>query len=609
MYAARREKMNKAIKAIIFLLLPFIGVLTFEAILRKSILSAGAWAVHNPKMFIASVFLYLLVQILLLALINNVYLSVIVSLAMWLMIAVVSFYKQQMMGDPILPWDFMYANQVFDLIPALYKNVNLIALIGGVLVFIVAIVLLVKYTKFKLLKWPYRIGLFVVCLIPLLLIYDNTNNIIGKIASATGAQNIPWNQTETQQKNGLILGFMVNIPNIKIEEPENYSKETVNEYVKKIQTTFQNDEYEKSDKKPNVVMIMSEAFWELSNVGITDEDGNSLNPTVDANKKGHIISPAYGGGTSNVEFEAITGFSMANLLGGSIPYQQYMGRDLPSLASTFKEYGYKTTALHTYYKYFWNRIQAYDSLGFDEFVGLDDLKDPAYYGSLYVDDKEINDLILDTIKTSEEPSFIYAVTMQNHGLYNDQRYGDNVLNVVDSYSEESNQILNNLATGYKHSDELLQELYDELEKLDEPTLVVFYGDHMPSMSGTLEEIGYVKSMASKTLEEDLKTRETPLVVWNNYEKEIGEVGAVSTSFLAPKVMEWAELERPAFYNLLQQFGQELPGFTAYVKVNGEGELLPGTPDESKELVEMYRMLQYDMMFGSRYALDSLYKVQ
>lgn len=601
--------MARVIKAITFILLPFIGVFALESILRKSVVSAGSWIINNPKMFLAAVLLYLLVQLLLLALLNNVYLSVIVSLATWLLIAVISFYKQQMMGDPLLPWDFMYANQIFDLIPALYKNVNLVALIGGLLVFIVAIVLLVKYTKFNAIKWPYRIGIFVLCLIPFLLIYDNTNNIIGKISAATGAQNIPWNQTETQQKNGLMLGFMVNIPNIKIEEPANYSKETVDKYVNEIQDIVQGDSYKTSDVNPNVVMIMSEAFWELSNVNITDENGESLNPTVDANKKGHIISPSYGGGTSNVEFEAITGFSMANLLGGSIPYQQYMGRDLPSLASTFKGYGYNTTALHTYHKYFWNRIQAYDSLGFDEFIGLDDLKDPAYYGSLYVDDKVVNNMIMDTIKSSKNPSFIYAVTMQNHGLYNDQRYGDKGLNVVDSYSGESNQILNNLATGFKHSDEMLQELFDELEKLDEPTLVVFYGDHLPSMSGTLEEIGYVKSMASKTLEEDLKTRETPLVVWNNYEKEIGEVGSVSTSFLPPKVMEWAELERPDFYNLLQQFSQELPGFTSYVKVNGAGELLPGTPDESKELVDMYRMIQYDMMFGSRYALDSLYKIQ
>lgn len=597
----------KYIKLVLFLVLPFIGVVLIEALTRMDVNGAVSWILTNKEMYLFSVAIFFTIQLITLSIFNNVYLSALGSLGFWLFVAVGNYYKRSMMGDPLLPWDFMYANQIIDLIPALYKNINLVFLSLALVISMALLIVIIKYTKFRTLSLPLRVVFLLLGIFPLYLTYNYQDNLVGKAVTATGAQNIPWNQTETQEKNGMMLGFIVNIPNIQVEKPEEYWEG----YMKAIEKEVVEEStwtYKTSETKPNVIVIMSEAFWELSELGITDLDGKSLNPTVDQHKIGHIVSPRYGGGTSNVEFEAITGFTMTNLLGGAVPYQQYMGREMPSIAHTLGNQGYKSTGIHTFYKYFWNRIQAYDALGFDEFVGLDDLTNPQFYGNLYVDDLEINNEILGTVESTEEPSFIYAVTMMNHGLYNDNRYGDKTMNVVDEYSDENNQILNNLATGYKRSDDMLKQLFEELEALDEPTLVVFFGDHLPSMTSTYEEVGYIASMASKTLEEELKMKETPLVVWNNYGKEIESYPSISTSFLPPKIMEWAELPAPKFYHLLNEFSLKMPAYTSLVKVDEAGNLMVDTPQELKELESRYQYVQYDLMFGEHFTRDALYPI-
>lgn len=594
-------------KVYVLLLMPFLGVFIMETILRGNILLTFEWMFEYWWIYFLSVGIYFIVHLILVSLLNNIYLASFISFVIWIFAATVNFYKIEMMGDPILPWDFLYANQIFDLIPALYKNVNLVLLIGFAIAVIVVIGLLIKYTSFKAFNWKVRVGSLVVLIVCSMLLYNFDKNFIGKVFKATDVESIPWNQVESQQRNGMILGFLLNVPNIRVEKPNQYSAKSMESVNLEVDKLLVNGEYLTTGEKPNVVMIMSEAFWDLKKIGIT-EDGSTLTPTVDDNQIGEIVSPRYGGGTSTVEFEALTGFSMTNLPGGSVPYQQFLVKETPSLARTFKEHGYSTTAIHTYYKYFWNRIKAYETLGFDQFIGLDDLENPATYGWMYVDDQVITDEIMKTIEASDEPSFIYAVTMLNHGLYNDERYGENTMQVVDQYSDESNQILNNLATGYKRSDEAYADLLERIEALNEPTLVVFFGDHLPSMNSTYEEVGFVKNIEKKSLKEELKMKQTPLAVWNNYGQKIEPVGNISTSFLPPLVMEWAQLPGIGYYSVLKEMLETMPAYTAVVKETADGKLVKKTPAKYTQLENMYKMIQYDMMFGERYGEATLFEV-
>ena len=107
----------------------------------------------------------------------------------------------------------------------------------------------------------------------------------------------------------------------------------------------------------------------------------------------------------------------------------------------------------------------------------------------------------------------------------------------------------------------------------------------------------------------LKMKETPLVAWNNYGKEMNSVGSISTAFLAPNVLEWAELEKPKYYQFLEQFSERLPGYTDIVKMDADGNLMLDTPNEYKELEEQLKTLQYDLLMGKRYTQDLLMKAE
>lgn len=545
----------------------------------------------------------LIAQTLIVSIVNNLYVTVILTQFIAAAIGTITFYKIQFLNEPLLPWDIYLVNQVFDLLPTLSNSINLKLVILVTVIVIVLIIVLIKFTRFNLMSWKKRLLLFVATIIPLFMLGNYEKNYWLPLFKEIKISDTPWKQTLSLQYNGFIINFISKIPDLKVEEPEVYTKKSVTSIAESIEPT---PTHEVSDLKPNIVIIMSEAFWELERmIGQTGEE--SLYPTVMENKVGQTISGRFGGGTSNVEFEAITGYSLNFLPAGTVPYLQFIKGDVPSLPRYLKTQGYATTALHTYHKYYWRRLVAYPSLGFDKFVGLEDLENPKMFGS-YVDDEVINDLILDELKAQEKPQFIYAVTMQNHSMYDNNRYGENTLKLTDQYSDKSNTIINTYGTGIAHSDQKLKELFESLEQLDEPTLVVFFGDHLPYLDKTYVDTGYLASADSKTLEEELKMKETPLVAWNNYGKEISNLGSISTAFLAPNVLDWAELEKPKYYQFIEQFSEKLPGYTSLVKMDYNGDLMLDTPDEYKELEEQYRTLQYDLLMGKRYTEDLLMKV-
>ncbi len=180
-------------------------------------------------------------------------------------------------------------------------------------------------------------------------------------------------------------------------------------------------------QKPNVIFIMNEAFWDptlLKNVKFSEDPLPTVHRLQKEMTSGFLLSPQFGGGTSNVEFEILSGQSMSFMPAGSVPYQQYISRPLPSLASYFKSQGYASTAIHSYERWFWNRENVYRYMGFDEFISKEGFDNPVNKGAFIADD-EVSRRIIQEVEENEEPTFIYAVTMQNHGPYDDNRYGDN----------------------------------------------------------------------------------------------------------------------------------------------------------------------------------------
>ena len=586
--------MKKLIQPVLFLLFPFLTILIVEYPIRLSVIEVVNWGLEKPTYIVVTYLIIFLVQSLWLSLINNFYISIIVNQIIFGLFAVANYYKMMFLNDPILPWDLVFVKQIFDLLPNLkgIVPINLIIFAGVVIILIIAAV--IKYTKFNVLSLRRRIAVFIISFGVLLTIVSYPSNFFNKLMAELELSNVTWDYKVSLDHNGLVLTFVSKINEMNIPTPENYSKEEVSEIVESIEVK----ETVESDIQPNIVVIMSEAFWEFEKI-LPNYEGETYYPTVSEYKIGNIVSPRYGGGTSNVEFEALTGYSNNLLPDGSVPYQQFMSPYVPALPNVLKEYGYETSALHTYHKYFWNRIVAYPALGFDQFIGLEDLESPDYYGA-FIDDRVVNDMILDQLTDGEKPQFVFAVTMQNHGMYVDGRYGSDTMQIATEYSENTNNMINTFGTGVVHSDKVLKDLFEEIEALDEPTLVVFFGDHLPYLENAYNEAGFVDENGNYSLEDQMKLKETPIAVWNNYGKDINEIGSISTSFLAPYIVEWAELKMPTYYKFLQNFRENMPSYTSIVKSDADGVLYSETPEHLLELEQQYRILQYDLLHGNRY---------
>lgn len=591
---------HKKIGWILFLLSPIIGIFLIELNVRDSVDSIINWIITYQKIYLFTVIIFLGVQALLLALLNNIYFSILLTHLIFFLMAIINKYKLELMDSPFLPWDIVFTNQIISLLPALYKSVNIVAIVGVILIFLIIFNLIIKKMEFNALRIKIRVIIGSISVLFLVMLSNYYGNFFKPVLDEMGIVRNQTDQKVNQETNGLILGFVLNIPSALVSKPSNYSQDFVEKDIDLIQSMS----YEISNLKPNIIVIMSEAFWELENLGVF-YNGKTLNPTVSQNKIGYLISSNYGGGTSNIEFEVLTGLSMNNLPFGSIAYQQYIRKDLPSLPRTLIDKGYNTIALHTYNKEFWNRNEVYEFLGFEKFIGLEDLENPQYNG-LFVDDIIINELILDEIKNNSKPSFIYAITMQNHGGYQDNRYNENTLKITNNFTAESNQIINTYGTGINYSDKLLSKLIDNLNKIGKPTLIVFFGDHLPALGNVYTESEYVSDMSFKTLEEEIKLKQTPLVVWNNYDKSINKIENISAAFLSSKIFEWSEIERPLFYDFLDDFHSKMPGYTSLVKMDEHGGLSIETPQKYKTEDDIYKRIQYDTLFGEEYYRNHLF---
>lgn len=169
---------------------------------------------------------------------------------------------------------------------------------------------------------------------------------------------------------------------------------------------------------------------------------------------GRLISPTFGGKTALVEFEILTGNSMALLPKGSVPYQQYLKNPIPSVVWEFKKNGYETVAVHTYEKTFFNRANAYPLLGFDAFIGKEDISHPKYRGP-FISDETFTDEILARLRAKDRkgPLFVFGISMENHFSYEGHKFDDFDVSVSGSgLSKENAQTLRNYVQGIRDAD-------------------------------------------------------------------------------------------------------------------------------------------------------------
>lgn len=530
----------------------------------------------------------------------------------------VTYFKLEMRGEPLLPWDFQ---QLGDFM-GVADNVKLSVqphMIVVALIFLLCLGLSIMMpSSYRGMK---RRGLIVRLILTIVGAVMSLGIFFGiymskEVCASFHIYEDMWMQDRYYRNYSIVTGFLTNLRVMQFEAPENYSQEAVYERLDQVEKDLSDEpmyadsyaaEHEKDAvQTPNIIYVMNESFWDVSRLeGIAfDRDLTpNLKRLAQQGASGYVYSPSFGGGTCDVEFEVLTGFSLEHLPAGSKPYQQYVTDATPSLAQFLKGQGYSTVAIHGYYERMWSRNTAYPRLGLDDFISIEDMSDPDKRRG-FVSDMEMTQQIIEQYESRKEngPVFIHAVTMQNHTTYDESKYPqDELVNVLEhpGLSEKTLSPLRDFATGVYEADAALGALTDYFSQVEEPTIIVFWGDHFnPFGDGyeIYEKTGYIEKgdTSSPAL------HQTDLLIWSNYSDTHTDLGTIAAYEVSPVMAELYGLERPIYFDYLLQQMSVYRARTRGVTVEANGSFSETMTEEQQQWYNDHWLLQYDQMFGKNF---------
>lgn len=396
--------------------------------------------------------------------------------------------------------------------------------------------------------------------------------------------------------NGYYLNFFTGIRDSIVRKPEGYSAETVEE----LAADYASPEETASRDLPNILVIMNESFADFTILGSELRTNQPVTPFLDSLQentiRGYALASIFGGTTANSEFEFLTGCSMASLPTGSVPYQQYISSDVYSLPWLMNAYGYRSMVTHPYSASGWNRLTVYPCFGFSEST-FDDAYPWENLIRDFVSDQEMYEYVLERLaEPSEQPLFLFGITMQNHGdyIYTGENYEQAIF--LEGY-ENDYPMAEQYLTLLRESDKAVEYLLTELAGFPEDTVVLFFGDHFPKVEG--EFFQNIHGGAFETLSEQMLQYEVPFFIWANYEIREQTVECTSLNYLGRYLLEAAGLELPPFYRFLKDLEEVIPAVSAmgFYSVSRQ-TFLPLEEAEGEEALWLnrYAMVQYNNLF-------------
>jgi phosphoglycerol transferase MdoB-like AlkP superfamily enzyme len=323
---------------------------------------------------------------------------------------------------------------------------------------------------------------------------------------------------------------------------------------------------------------------------------------------GHLMVSVKGGNTANTEYEFLTGDSMAFLPAGSVVFQQFIRDNIPALPSYLASLGYDTTGIHPYLATGWDRKKVYPLLGFEEFLTKDDFANAKILRE-WISDEAAFDKIEQVLEEKKEqgntsPQFIFEVTMQNHSGYSPEYAGfTERIHLTDlTYSNTQTKAAEKYLTLIKYTDEALGELMTYFESVDEPTIVLMFGDHQPSdyVTNVIDRLtGYDPE---KSLEEAQKSYLVPYFVWNNFGMDFDAPSLTSVNYLAADIMQAAQIPVTQYQQFLLALQEQLPVICQGAIVDSSGNYINVSDRNTlpeADTINDYNILQYNHMIDIR----------
>lgn len=420
-----------------------------------------------------------------------------------------------------------------------------------------------------------------------------------------------YTQQWRTQQNGFLLNFTTAIRYSFVSEPDGYDADKVAQTARSYRSQSVTDA---GDLPENLIFIMNESFSDLTaafpNLELSEDPLAFYHSLTENTVKGTMISPVTGGGTANVEFEYLTGDSLAFLPSSTVAYQLYLYDGCPSLVSQAKDLGYHTIAFHPYLSSGWNRTSVYPWLGFDEVHFQEDVRDPQYIRN-YVSDLSDYEQLFRWTEENDGPTMIFNVTMQNHSGYS-QGWNNLSGDVNVTGGAKSSSITTQYFSLMKESDQAIQALVEHYSQVDEKTMIVFFGDHQPPLGNTFFETLYGKKLDERDPEEVQQAYETPFFIWVNYDIPERDDLRISSNYLGVLAAEVAGLPLTGYQQLLSRLMDALPVASTAGYVTAEGQItqeVEELPGYVQSLYREYELAAYNHLFDEKHHPEDFFSLR
>lgn len=454
--------------------LPLLSVIiTFilEVFSRRGLSEAVLFLCGEPLMFLYNVFIVLLTLSVCMLAPRRVF-AVCAVCALWLILGFVNFLVLSYRTTPLGMIDLLLAGSAIKLINVYLKPWQIVLIVLGIAAVISGGVYLWRRSPREHIR-PFRALAGMLSIACVLWVFSFSVTSADALSESFGNLAVAYDDL------GFAYCFSTSVIDRGVEEPEDYSPESVSSICDGLKTCTRG-------ARPNVIFVQLESFFDparYSGVELSENPIPNYTKLRSECSTGYLSMPSIGAGTANSEFEVLTGMNMDHFGAGEYPYKTILGSETcESLAYDFGSIGYTTTAIHNHTRTFYGRDGVFENLGFDEFISVEDMGEVERTPTGWSTDEVLTGEIISALDASEGRDFIYTITVQAHGKYTNVDDEDETnLPAEDDADADMANAWDYYAEQLSGTDRFIGELISALRDRDEPTVVVFFGDHLPSL--------------------------------------------------------------------------------------------------------------------------------
>lgn len=554
-----------------FLLAPIIINIIIEFCSRRSFLETISYIINSPLTFLYNSFIILTTLSVVILFKRRQFIFTIIS-SIWIGFGITNGIVLSHRVTPFTATDFTLIKSCLSIFSKYLSPISII-LIAMALIILIG---LLVFLFFKGHKYEYKINYKKNILIVSSLcfcLFLSTKLAIGLNIVSSYFGNIAFAYLDY----GFPYCFSNTLLNTGIDKPKDYSKETISQISNLIANTdstnklllaSSDNNLKLSQSRPNIIMLQLESFFDptlINYLNFSSDPVPNFRNLKENYPSGYLTVPSVGAGTANTEFEILSGMSLRFFGPGEYPYKTILQESTcETINYDLKELGYSTHAIHNNKGTFYDRDFVFSQLGFDTFTSLEYMNVQEYTPTGWAKDFYLTDEILKSINSTIGTDFVYTISVQGHGDYPKDKILENPeITLTGLEDAETNNAFTYYVNQIHEMDKFLGELTTALSNLAEDTVLVLYGDHLPTLG---------------LADEDLKNGsifQTEYVVWSNFDlsREDEDLTAYQ---LTSSVLESLNINNGVLTKFHNQF------------------------KNSSDYLDDLKLLQYDMLYGEKY---------